>query len=74
MTEIQISPSNRARCKECNSFIKKGIPRVLFRLGYFCHRCAELKLKEEIDSLKKIRKDFKDIKKRYTKEIILSEL
>ena len=62
ITEVEISPSNRAKCKNCGRIIGKGEPRGIekfFNNGHYiayysCYKCSEEainKLKAKLDAL-----------------------
>ena len=79
---IEISPSDRAKCQKCGKKIGKGTPRGVIATRqsygysnyYYCYKCAELKIKEGIEELKEHSKELKRLIKKTQKEIIIMEL
>lgn len=76
---IETSPSDRAKCRNCNKKIGKGTPRGVINLDwktthYFCYKCAKFKLQQNINELRAWEFKLKQLIKKSKKEIILMEL
>jgi len=79
---IEISPSEKARCKRCGRFIPKGTPRGIkserksnyTAYTYYCHRCTKEEINEDIELSKRLKEQLKKMIKQQNKEIILGEL
>jgi hypothetical protein len=81
---IEISPSNRARCDKCGKFIGKGEPRLVTSFAirspktiggsvlskdYRCYRCSEETLNGHIEALKSNIIRFQNMKKKIKQEL-----
>jgi hypothetical protein len=70
ITEIEISPSGRARCKGCFKPIGEGTPRGVETESknghqekkYFCFRCLPQKIEFDIEILNSNITNLKDLK------------
>lgn len=80
---IEISPSDRARCKGgCGKIIGKGTPRGIetskqsygISYTYFCYKCTKRILKEQIEHTKELQEELEKDIKEHKKEIIVMEL
>ena len=88
LTEIEISPSDRATCGGCGKQIMKGTPRGVWdviQLGrtyvshrYYCYKCTGLildnELKDKIYRTKELKRNLKKMINENKKPIILMEL
>ena len=81
MDEIELSKSDRAKCKVCGKKIGKNTPRLIvstagYRIGYsyYCYKCSKDKLKNEINRIKMLQNKLNKMIKSQNKEIILSLL
>lgn len=82
ITEIEISPSNRAICKFCGNKIGKETPRGIEKTSqnygesksYLCYKCTKFTLKVQIEYMKSLLKDLDEEIKNHSKEIIVMEL
>lgn len=86
--KVEKSPNTRARCRYCGNLISKGTPRVAFPASYkfsgtayMCYKCAEKRLKEkeeeikkELNDLKVMKVDFDKIMEECSKELIVANL
>jgi len=82
MIDIEISPSNRAKCNRCGDFIKKDTPRGFIisyenkypNYIYYCYKCAKIEITETINFLKEKLKELNEEIKKHQKDIIIGEL
>ncbi len=82
ISQIEISPSDRAKCKRCSKKIGIGTPRGVattkqsygYSNYYYCYKCAELEIKDGIERLKDTDRDLKKLIKEKQKAIVLMEL
>jgi len=82
INDIELSPSEKARCKRCGRIIPKGTPRGRsskyhnnhYEDSYYCYKCTELEINEDIEFSKELKKQLKKMIKQQNKEIILGEL
>jgi len=88
ITEIEISPSDRAICKGCNKKIGIGTPRGVWEeirmartyVGktYYCYKCTGLLLDDALKTItktiKNLKKDLKKMIKENSKAIVLAKL
>jgi len=62
ISKIEISPSNRALCKNCGKFIGKGTPRGVFighfgihqEKSYYCYNCIPKIVEEDVNDEKRL--------------------
>jgi len=78
---IEISITNKSKCKSCGNSIKEGEPK-----GYFynpkyynskssvCWKCTEKKLEEQTKDSQNMLKEFQILKKKKAKILICSQL
>jgi len=79
---IEISPSDRARCKRCGKKIPEGTPRGVksekksnyTAFSYYCYKCTKIEIEEDIELSKELKKELNKMIKKQNKEIILGEL
>jgi len=79
---LELSPSNKARCKVCKKLIGLKTPRgvSIYRGGnytsavYYCYKCAEKELNAEISYAKKLKKELKELVKKNKKAVVLMGL
>jgi len=80
--DIEISPTDRAKCKGCGNLIGKGTPRGVittkqnygYSNSYYCYKCSLLKIERDKKDLDETKKQLKKLIKKHTKEIVLMEL
>ena len=82
ITQIELSKSDRARCKGCGRNIGLKTPRGVsdcftgghIRRGYSCFKCSERNLDETLIFFKKLKRELKKMIKKNQPAIILQEL
>ena len=80
--DIEISPTDRAKCKGCGNLIGKGTPRGIevikqnygYSNSYYCYKCSQLKIEKDKKYLEETKEKLNKLIKEKTKEIIASEL
>jgi len=78
--DIELSPSNSAKCNSCSKIINKGVPRG-YRINNkygskecYCYKCALIYIDDGIKMLKETKIRLKKMIKQNSKAIILEEL
>lgn len=82
LDDIELSPSDRAKCSRCGKKIGLKTPRGVrtekqsygHSQSYYCYECASLVIDEEITYFKKLKKELKKMVKKSQKAIILQNL
>lgn len=71
--KTEISPNNRAKCKDCREKILKGMPRgittIYYGIGYTCYRCTKNRIERFEVHCKQMKIDYAKIMKKCSKRI-----
>lgn len=82
LTEFELSPTSRAKCKKCHVKIGKGEPRGMQTLygsdytgyGFYCHKCTKVIIELGIKEMRKARIEFNKMVKKAIPLLIVKEL